>query len=77
MNYHALNDFRSCNEVLMDDLLTDNVAALAAVGAISLECVAQDDAHRCAGTAVDRLGRRCEFNFLPGRVRVEKCVNAS
>lgn len=42
VNYHALNDFRAGNEVLMDDLLTDNVAALAAVGAISLERVAQD-----------------------------------
>ena len=42
VNYHALNDFRSGNEALMDELLTDNVASLAAVGAISLERVAQD-----------------------------------
>jgi transposase len=42
VNYHAINDFRSGNEALMDELLTDNVAALAAVGAISLERVAQD-----------------------------------
>lgn len=42
VNYHAINDFRSSNEVLMDELLTDNVAALAAVGAISLARVAQD-----------------------------------
>jgi len=42
VNYHALNDFRSANEALMDDLLTDNVAALAAAGAIRLERVAQD-----------------------------------
>ena len=42
VNYHALNDFRSGNEALMDELLTDNVAALAAVGAISLVRVAQD-----------------------------------
>ena len=42
VNYHALNDFRSGNGALMDELLTDNVAALAAVGAISLERVAQD-----------------------------------
>ena len=42
VNYHALNDFRACNEALMDELLTDNVAALAAAGAISLERVAQD-----------------------------------
>lgn len=42
VNYHALNDFRGGNEELMDELLTDNVAALAAVGAISLARVAQD-----------------------------------
>jgi len=42
VNYHALNDFRAGNEALMDELLTDNVAALAAVGAISLKRVAQD-----------------------------------
>ncbi len=42
VNYHALNDFRSANEALMDDLLTTNVASLAAAGAISLERVAQD-----------------------------------
>jgi transposase len=42
VNYHALNDFRAGNETLMDELLSDNVAALAAAGAISLERVAQD-----------------------------------
>jgi transposase len=42
VNYHAINDFRAGNEALMDDLLTDNVAALAAAGAISLHRVAQD-----------------------------------
>jgi transposase len=42
VNYHALNDFRCANDALLDELLTDNVAALAAVGAIVLERVAQD-----------------------------------
>ena len=42
VNYHAVNDFRAGNTALMDELLTDNVAALAAAGAISLERVAQD-----------------------------------
>ena len=42
VNYHAINDFRAGNVTLMDELLTDNVAALAAAGAISLERVAQD-----------------------------------
>ena len=42
VNYHAINDFRSNNEALMDEVLSDNVAALAAVGAISVQRVAQD-----------------------------------
>lgn len=42
VNYHALNDFRAGNEALMDEVLSANVAALAAAGAISLERVAQD-----------------------------------
>jgi transposase len=42
VNYHALNDFRSGNGALMDELLTGNVAALAATGVISLQRVAQD-----------------------------------
>jgi len=42
VNYHALNDFRAGNAELMDELLTDNVAALAAAGAITLARVAQD-----------------------------------
>lgn len=43
VNDHALNDFRAGNEALMDELLTDNVATLAAGGgAITLQRVAQD-----------------------------------
>lgn len=37
-----VNDFRSGNDALMDEVLSDNVAALAAAGAITLERVAQD-----------------------------------
>jgi transposase len=42
VNYHALNDFRSGHEELMDELLSSNVAALAAAGAVRLVRVAQD-----------------------------------
>jgi len=42
VNYHALNDFRGANDALMDEVLSDNVAALAAAGAITLQRVAQD-----------------------------------
>lgn len=52
VNYHALNDFRAGNDKLMDELLTDNVAALAAAGGIRLERVAQDGMRvRAAGGA--------------------------
>lgn len=58
VNYHALNDFRSGNEALMDRLLTDNVAALAAVGAISLERVAQDGMRVRASAGAASFHRR-------------------
>jgi transposase len=58
VNYHALNDFRSGNEALMDSLLTDNVAALAAVGAISLERVAQDGMRVRASAGAASFRRR-------------------
>ena len=62
VNYHALNDFRAGNEKLMDEMLTDNVAALAAVGAISLERVAQDGmrVRASAGAATFRREARLE-----------------
>ena len=41
VNYHAVNDFRAGNEALMDELLSDDVAALAAAAAINLQRVAQ------------------------------------
>lgn len=58
VNYHALNDFRSANEALMDDLLTSNVAALAAVGAVRLERVAQDGMRVRANAGAASLRRR-------------------
>lgn len=58
VNYHALNDFRSANEALMDDLLTNNVAALAAVGAVRLERVAQDGMRVRANAGAASLRRK-------------------
>jgi len=73
VNYHALNDFRAGNEVLMDDLLTDNVAALAAVGAISLERVAQDGmrVRADAGAASFRRQARLEEHLSQARELVQ------
>ncbi len=61
VNYHALNDFRSGNETLMDEVLTANVAALASAGAISLERVAQDGRReRAAQQREERIGAALE-----------------
>lgn len=61
VNYHALNDFRSGNADLMDDLLTTNVASLAAVGAITLERVAQDGMRVRASAAAASLRRQASL----------------
>jgi transposase len=66
VNYHALNDFRSCNEALMDELLTDNVTALAAVGAISLERVAQDGMRVRADAGAASFRRQASLEQLLG-----------
>ena len=58
VNYHALNDFRSSNEALMDDLLTTNVAALAAAGAVRLQRVAQDGMRVRADAGAASLRRK-------------------
>lgn len=42
VNYHTLSDFRLSCPDLLDDLLTRNVAALSAAGAIDLDEVVQD-----------------------------------
>jgi transposase len=62
VNYHAINDFRAGNEALMDELLSDNVAALAAVGAISLERVAQDGMRVRADAGAASFRRRASLD---------------
>jgi transposase len=61
VNYHALNDFRSGNEALMDEVLTANVAALASAGAISLERVAQDGMRVRADAGAASFRRRASL----------------
>lgn len=69
VNYHVINDFRAGNDKLMDELLTDNVAALAAVGAITLERVAQDGmrVRADAGAASFRRQGRLEEHLAQAR----------
>lgn len=61
VNYHALNDFRSGNEAAMDEVLTANVAALAAAGAISLQRLAQDGMRVRADAAAASLRRQASL----------------
>lgn len=73
VNYHVINDFRAGNDKLMDELLTDNVAALAAVGAITLERVAQDGmrVRADAGAASFRRQGRLEEHLSEARELVQ------
>lgn len=76
VNYHALNDFRGANDQVLDELLSANVAALAEVGAIKLERVAQDGmrVRADAGAASFRRQGRLEEHLAEARelVRVLK-----
>lgn len=73
VNYHALNDFRGANDALMDEVLSDNVAALCAVGAITLERVAQDGmrVRADAGAASFRRQARLEEHQAEARELVQ------
>lgn len=74
VNYHVLNDFRSSCDKLMDELLTDNVAALAAVGAIELERVAQDGmrVRASAGAASFRRQQSLQEHLAQARELVQE-----
>ena len=59
VNYHTLADFRTAHGAALDGLLTDSVAALLAVGAVTLKRVAQDGI-RIRASASAAPFRRCE-----------------
>ena len=59
VNYHTLSDFRVAHPELLDELLAQNVAALAAAGLIDLDTLAQDGVRvRGAGGAGSFRRRR-------------------
>jgi transposase len=58
VNYHGLADFRSGHGELLDELLTDNIAALAAAGVIELTEVAQDGVRVRASAGASSFRRR-------------------
>ena len=69
VNYHALNDFRSANDQLMDEVLTDNVAAMADAGVITLERVAQDGMRVRADAGAASLRRQASLEEHLGQAR--------
>ena len=58
VNYHGLNDFRAENAQWFDELLSDNVAALAAIGVITLQRVAHDGVRVRANAGAASFRRR-------------------
>ncbi len=58
VNYHTLADFRVAYPGLLDELLTRNVAALAAAGVIDLDSVAQDGLRVRAAAGAASFRRR-------------------
>lgn len=62
VNYHALNDFRAENEKWFDELLSGNVAALAAIGVITLKRVAHDGVRVRASAGAASFRRRERLN---------------
>jgi transposase len=65
VNYHGLSDFRTAHAGLLDRILTESVASLAATGLISLEEVAID------GTKVAASAGRGSFRDESGLERYE------
>ena len=72
VNYHTLSDFRSAHGEAFDGLLTDSVAALMAVGAVTLKRVAQDGVRirASAGAASFRRGETLERCLEEARAQV-------
>lgn len=58
INYHMLSDFRTAHREALDDLLTQIVGSLMAVGAVTLEGVAQDGMRVRASAGAASFRRR-------------------
>ena len=74
MNYHTLSDFRVQHASVLNDLLTEQVAALLHAGAVTLERVAQDGirVRAKAGKSSFRKGQTLEACLAQARQRVEE-----
>jgi len=74
LNYHTLADFRVQYGEVLDDLLTQQVAALMHAGAVSLERVAQDGmrVRASAGKASFRKAATLDECLIKAKQRVEE-----
>lgn len=74
INYHMLSDFRVAHQDALDGLLAQIVASLLAVGAVTLERVAQDGmrVRASAGAASFRRKERLETYLETAREQVER-----
>src|SRR5260221_1646486 len=74
MNYHTLADFRVDHAAVLDQLLTEQVAALVHARAVKLERVAQDSirVRASAGKASFRRDATLEECLVEARQRVEQ-----
>jgi transposase len=74
VNYHTLSDFRTGHGALLDRLLTENVAALAAEGLINLSAISHDGmrVRASAGAASFRRKKTIEDHLAQAREVVEQ-----
>ena len=73
VNYHTVADFRSLNGEFLDELLTENLAALLAAGVVKLKAVAQDGVRvrASAGAGSFRREDKLEVYLEAARQRVQ------
>ena len=62
VNYHTLSDFRVDHGPVLDELLTDNLAALIAVGVVKLKRTAQDGVRVRASAGAASFRREAKLN---------------
>ena len=73
VNYHTVADFRSLHGAFLDELLSDNLAALMAAGVVKLKAVAQDGmrVRASAGAGSFRREDKLQGYLEAARQRVE------
>lgn len=69
VNYHTLSDFRTVHGEVFEQLLTDNLAALMATGAVTLRRVAQDGVRVRASAGAASFRRRARLESFLDQAR--------